>query len=137
MKIDLSLNASEFKKWQKQVLKEVQSESKEIIKDATLATEANAKRLCPVDQGPLREGIFSTVKNYKGEVSTSPSTPYALFVHEGHWIREGQLFPTKDGGFKRVKETRFIDGQPFMAEAFDLISEDVEAEFKKLLNKIK
>ena len=137
MKVDLSLNASEFKKWHNQVLKEVQSESKEIIKDATLATEANAKRLCPVDQGPLREGIFSTVKNYKGEVSTSPSTPYALFVHEGHWIREGQLFPTKDGGFKRVKETRFIDGQPFMAQAFDLISEDVEAEFKKLLNKIK
>ena len=137
MKVDLSLNATEFKKWHDKLLKEVKSESKEIIKDATLATEANAKRLCPVDQGPLREGIFSKVKNYTGEVSTSPSTPYALFVHEGHWVREGQLFPTKDGGFKRVKETRFIDGQPFMAEAFDLISEDVEAEFKKLLKKIK
>lgn len=137
MKVDLSMNATEFKKWHDQLLKEVNSEAKEIIKDATLATEANAKRLCPVDQGPLREGIFSTVKNYKGEVSTSPSTPYALFVHEGHWVREGQLFPTKDGGFKRIKETRFIDGQPFMAQAFDLISEDVEAEFKKLLKKIK
>lgn len=136
MKVDLSMNANELKKWQKQVLKEVQSESKEIIKDATLATEANAKRLCPVDQGPLREGIFSKVKNYTGEVSTSPSTPYALFVHEGHWVREGQLFPV-DGGFKRIKETRFIDGQPFMAEAFDLIADDVEAEFNKLLNKIK
>lgn len=136
MKADLSLDAAEFKKWHDQLLKEVKSESKAIIKDATLATEANAKRLCPVDQGPLREGIFSTVKNYTGEVSTSPSTPYALFVHEGHWVREGQLFPI-DGGFKRIKETRFIDGQPFMSEAFDLISEDVEAEFKKLLKKIK
>ena len=137
MKVDLSMNATEFKKWHDKLLKEVNSEAKEIIKDATLATEANAKRLCPVDQGPLREGIFSKVKNYTGEVSTSPSTPYALYVHEGHWVREGQLFPTKDGGFKRIKETRFIDGQPFMAEAFDLISEDVEAEFKKLLKKIK
>lgn len=136
MKVDLSMNATEFKKWHNQVLKDVKSEAKEIIKDATLATEANAKRLCPVDEGPLREGIFSTVKGYTGEVSTSPSTPYALFVHEGHWVREGQLFPI-DGGFKRIKETRFIDGQPFMSEAFDLISEDVEAEFKKLLKKIK
>ena len=136
MKVDLSMNATEFKKWHDKLLKEVNSEAKEIIKDATLATEANAKRLCPVDQGPLREGIFSKVKNYTGEVSTSPSTPYALYVHEGHWVREGQLFPI-DGGFKRIKETRFIDGQPFLAEAFDLISEDVEAEFKKLLKKIK
>lgn len=137
MKVDLSMNATEFKKWHDQLLKEVNSEAKEIIKDATLATEANAKRLCPVDQGPLREGIFSKVKNYTGEVSTSPSTPYALYVHEGHWVREGQLFPTKEGGFKRIKETRFIDGQPFLAQAFDLISEDVEAEFEKLLKKIK
>ena len=137
MKVDLSLDSTEFKKWQKKMLKEVKSESKAIIKDATLATEANAKRLCPVDQGPLRQGIFSTIKDYKGEVSTSPSTPYALFVHEGHWVREGQLFPTKDGGFKRVKETRFIDGQPFMSEAFDLISDDVEKEFEKLIKKMK
>ena len=136
MKVDLSLDSTEFKKWQKKMLKEVKSESKEIIKDATLATEANAKRLCPVDQGPLRQGIFSTIKDYKGEVSTSPSTPYALFVHEGHWVREGQLFPI-DGGCKRIKETRFIDGQPFMSEAFDLISDDVEKEFEKLIKKMK
>ena len=136
MKVDLSLDSAEFKKWQKKMVKEVKSESKEIIKDATLMTEANAKRLCPVDQGPLRQGIFSTIKNYKGEVSTSPSTPYALYVHEGHWVREGQLFPI-DGGFKRIKETRVIDGQPFMSEAFDLIRDDVEAEFKKLVKKIK
>ena len=136
MKVDLSLDSAEFKKWQKKMVKEVKSESKEIIKDATLMTEANAKRLCPVDQGPLRQGIFSTIKDYKGEVSTSPSTPYALFVHEGHWVREGQLFPI-DGGFKRIKETRFIDGQPFMSEAFDLIRDDVEKEFEKLVKKMK
>lgn len=137
MKIDLSFDDAEFHKWQKKIVKDVQSEAKAIIRDATLATEANAKRLCPVDQGPLRQGIFSTVKNYQGEVSTSPSTPYALYVHEGHWVKEGQLFPTKDGGFKRVKETRFINGQPFMAEAFDLIADEVEREFEKLAKNMK
>lgn len=137
MKVDLSFDDAEFQKWQKKIVKDVQSEAKAIIRDATLATEANAKRLCPVDQGPLRQGIFSTVKNYQGEVSTSPSTPYALYVHEGHWVKEGQVFPTKDGGFKRVKETRFIDGQPFMAEAFDLIADEVEREFEKLAKNMK
>lgn len=137
MEVDISISADEFKKWQKKVLKNIREESKAIIRDATLATEANAKRLCPVDQGPLRQGIFSTVKNYKGEVSTSPTTPYALYVHEGHWVKEGQVFPTKDGGFKRIKETRFIDGQPFMVEAFDLIADEVEREFEKLAKNMK
>lgn len=136
MATKFSINSKEFNKWHKTALKTVKNETQAIISDATLATEANAKRLCPVDQGPLRQGIFSTIKNYSGEVSTSPSTPYAYFVHEGHWVKEGQVFPI-DGGFKRIKETRFIKGQPFMEQAFDMISNEVEFELEKVLKQLK
>lgn len=137
MDVNFSINTKEFLKWQKQTVKEVKVETENLIREATLATEANAKRLCPVDKGALRQGIFSTITPNSGIVSTSPNTPYALFLHEGHWVREGQVFPLGNGEFRRIKETRFIEGQPFMSQAFDLISDDFEKEMDDILKKIK
>ena len=136
MDVKISVDSKAFNNWQKKAMKNIKAETKAIVKDATLFVEAEAKRLCPVDHGQLRQGIFSTVKGNHGEVSTSPNTPYALFVHEGHWVKEGQVFPI-DGGFKRIKETRFIPGQPFMADAFDTVKDDFEYELQKMMKNLK
>lgn len=136
MSFNVEFDSKEIEKWVSGVNSKVPKQVAKLIKEAVLATEADAKRLAPVDQGPLRQGIFSKANNEEGIVSTSPQTPYALHVHKGHMVKAGQVFPIGNGEFRRVKETRFIQGQPFMLEAFEANEDTFMDKIDQIINRI-
>lgn len=56
----------------------------EFLNEACLMVEADAKILCPVDDGTLRNSIQSKVEGNTGKVGTN--VEYAVYVHQGTGI---------------------------------------------------
>jgi hypothetical protein len=97
----------------------------------TRNVESEAKRLCPVDSGRLRSGIWSEV----GQVNGAPTgrvgvnARYALAVHDGSGIygprgapirpRSGRFLVFTGAGGRKVfaREVKGTRGRPFLRNA--------------------
>lgn len=83
---------SEFITFTEKLSKDVGEQAKEVVKQATLQTERNAKQLAPVDTGYMRNSISSTF-THGGLVGTVTSNAeYALFVEFGTTTQPAQPF---------------------------------------------
>lgn len=100
--------------------------AKNMVK-ACLVVERDAKKNCPVDQGPLRASITHDVSiNSSGIVgSVFSSLEYAPYVHQGTGIYavngDGRKTPwaynVKAGKYKGFKTTKGQRPQPFLDKA--------------------
>lgn len=62
----------------------------EVIRKATFDIEREAKGICPVDTGTLRNSINSEVQDYTGVVSTN--LDYAGYVEFGTYKKEARPY---------------------------------------------
>lgn len=58
----------------------------QFLREAGLMVERDAKILCPVDDGTLRNSITSVVDEEKQECSIGTNVEYAPYVHQGTGI---------------------------------------------------
>lgn len=118
------------------------------VKKATLLVEGQAKTLCPVDTGNLRESIHPKVENLGNEIKGTVYTAceYAAFVEFGTGIKGQGTYPyTIDGltlqyrqdgwGYKDPKTGDMIwthgqKAQPFMYPALNMNKSKVESMIK-------
>lgn len=121
MNMSIKFDASEVKAFNKNLNNGIATGMKEAIRTVTLSTERDAKLLCPVDTGNLRESIYSVVHDYEGVVATSDIVDYAIYVHEGHI----------------TNNLTYVDGQPFLTDAMDQNVELMEQKIQKVLKSVK
>ena len=81
-----------------------------------------AKRLCPVDEGRLRESLAYEIREDRGDLVGRVGTnlPYGLYVHEGTGIYAGKGYITpKRGKFLRwpVKNNSGVGRRRYKAGA--------------------
>lgn len=83
---------TEFINFTEQLSRDVEDQAKDIVKQATLQTERNAKQLAPVDTGYMRNSISSSF-THGGLVGTvTANAEYALFVEFGTTRQPAQPF---------------------------------------------
>ncbi|MCS6132653.1 HK97 gp10 family phage protein [Clostridium botulinum] len=96
---------------------------------ACLLIEGEAKKGCPVDQGPLRASMQHDVQISDSEITgiISNSSEYAPYVHQGTGIyaKDGNgrktpwKYEAKAGKYKGWHITRGQKPQPFLQKARD------------------
>lgn len=94
---------------------------------ACLFLEGEAKKNCPVDQGPLRAAMFSNVEMTSNEIigTVANSMEYAPYVHQGTGIyaKDGKgrktpwKYEVKKGKYKGWYTTKGQKPQPFLEDA--------------------
>ena len=109
-------------------LKIIQDVTKNMMK-ACLVIDRDAKKNCPVDQGPLRAAMEYDVNVTASEIigSNSNSSEHAPYVHQGTGIYavngDGRKTPwkyeAKAGKYKGWHITRGQKPQPFLEDARD------------------
>lgn len=107
-----------------QKLECVKKESvREALINSCLLVEAEAKELCPVDDGPLRQSItFEIVDDNTGAVGTN--VEYAPYVHQGTGIfavngdgrKDPWSYQDAEGKWHTTKGQK---PQPFLEKALD------------------
>lgn len=74
------------------------------LQKAVLAVESKAKKLCPVDEGPLRSSITSRIEGTEGIIGTRKD--YASYVEHGTAKMGAQpfLFPALEQVRAKIAE---------------------------------
>lgn len=124
----------------KKLLQKLPEATVQVMRNATLVVEEEAKENCPVDTGTLRSSITSEVKregyDIAGYVFTNEE--YAIHVHFGTGIYSqgsGRDKPWKFKDRKGIWHT--IVGQepkPFLQDAINSKQQEVLNELKKVLD---
>lgn len=123
----------------KKLLQKLPSATMQVMENATLVVEAEAKEECPVDTGTLRSSITHEVKREGNDISGYVFTneEYAIHVHFGTGIfsQGGRSTPWK---FKDSKgKWHKIVGQepkPFLQNAINKSQDRVLRELGKVLD---
>lgn len=97
------------------------------MEKASLFLEGEAKKNCPVDQGPLRAAMFSNVEMTSNEIigTVANSMEYAPYVHQGTGIYskngDGRKTPwtyyVPAGKYAGWHKTEGQKPQPFLEDA--------------------
>jgi HK97 gp10 family phage protein len=82
----------EFVQFTETLSADVEEQAKEVVKTATLKTEADAKLLAPVDTGYMRNSITSTFSSGGMVGTVSVGAEYGLFVEFGTSRQPAQPF---------------------------------------------
>lgn len=101
--ISLTIDMSEFEKFAKTAPEKVARAIQNTIYKITLMIERGGKQNAPVDTGRLRVSIASDIRPMQASVRTN--TNYASYVHDG---------------------TRYIRARPFLGDAVEQVSHQVE-----------
>lgn len=109
--VQLSTNAEELaKKFDKDV-REIKRFLERAVRQSTFLVERGAKIKTPVDTGRLRSSIETKIMPLQGTIKTI--VQYARFVHDG---------------------TRFLRPRPFMKDAADEASSEIQGFFRKAVH---
>lgn len=125
MKLSLRLNYNGAVTDLKRRVRRSKEEAKAIINKYTNATKRDAKIKAQTfaDSGHLMRNINSRIALNGMSGTIRSVAEYSPHKEYGHMVYKGQLFPLKEGtrivGWRRVTETRFIEGKFFMRDAFE------------------
>lgn len=118
---------SEFARSVDSAMDQMIQDMREKMDRACLAVESEARKNCPVDQGPLKASITSETETTEGEVigRVGSNLEYAPYVHNGTGIYakdgNGRKTPwgyeVKTGKYKGFHWTRGQKPQPFLENA--------------------
>lgn len=94
---------AEFIQFAEQLEREVENEAKEVIKEATLKTERDAKLLAPVDTGYMRNSIQSTFEEGGLKGIVTANAEYSIFLEFGTSRQPAQpfLFPSFNSNLQK------------------------------------
>jgi|GEM_PF-5764395 len=110
-------------------------ENKSLITRATLLVERVLKKNAPKDRGIMRNSITNNVYSAT-KARVLVGAEHGIYQNEGFTVRAGHVFyDRKTKSFKRIKETKFIEGRRFAEKTVEETKDEIMEMFREEVKK--